>query len=240
MKRSKEKSGCVSGDTLVAYMYGELAQSEKEVFEAHLGACQACIDEFAEVSYARFDVYDWQRSEFAPLATPVIRFEGEVERSSFTARLRRILLPVPVWAVAALVFVAAGIAAVALLRSTETNETAANVRAPQLAAATSEARQTDAEQVGPGKIETKAVPGSAHENARAAAARWKPAPKNLHAPQMVRMAAAPGPRNVSRLHTVASQKSRDSSLAPRLNDFSEEEDDGLRLAELFDDVDTIY
>ena len=78
MKDKKNSSNCEFAESIVTYMYGELPIGEQEDFEAHLKDCQLCIDEFAVISEARFSVYQWQRSEFAPLETPEIRIPIKV------------------------------------------------------------------------------------------------------------------------------------------------------------------
>jgi len=51
-------------------MYGEMPVVERRGFESHLSDCHVCTDEFASVSLARFEVFDWKRVEFDVLATP--------------------------------------------------------------------------------------------------------------------------------------------------------------------------
>jgi hypothetical protein len=63
-------SGCKFSADIVPYMYGEMAVTESSAFESHLLDCGACTDEFALVSNARYEVYDWKKLEFDPLPTP--------------------------------------------------------------------------------------------------------------------------------------------------------------------------
>ena len=49
---------CKYANEIVPYMYGELASSATAEFESHLLECQLCTDEFAELSAARYEVYD--------------------------------------------------------------------------------------------------------------------------------------------------------------------------------------
>lgn len=64
---------------IVSYMYDELGAAERTQFETHLMDCGACTDEFAEVSLSRFSVFEWQKEEFDHLATPeiVIPYESQ-------------------------------------------------------------------------------------------------------------------------------------------------------------------
>ncbi len=57
---------------MLAYLYAEMPGAERELFETHLAECGSCIDEFAELSNARYAVYEWQKLEFAPMETPEI------------------------------------------------------------------------------------------------------------------------------------------------------------------------
>ncbi len=72
MKNKKIETGndCERSAEIVPYIYRELPVAELERFDHHLSGCEACRDEFAAVSFSRFSVYEWQREEFAPLATP--------------------------------------------------------------------------------------------------------------------------------------------------------------------------
>ena len=120
MKDRNHSSRCEFVEDIVAYMYGEMPAKEQDVFEAHIAECQTCIDEFAVVSDARFSVYEWQRSEFAPLETPTIRVPIEKASAAGTSWLQKfgnILFPVP--AFAALGIIAALALGFILLRSAE-------------------------------------------------------------------------------------------------------------------------
>ncbi len=57
---------------IVSYMYGELGASDRAQFETHIAECDSCTDEFAAVSLSRFSVFEWQKEEFAHLSTPTI------------------------------------------------------------------------------------------------------------------------------------------------------------------------
>ncbi|HUR97106.1 MAG TPA: hypothetical protein VMZ26_03450, partial [Pyrinomonadaceae bacterium] len=68
---------CEFGADMVPYMYAELPAKKSAAFEAHLLLCSACTDEFASLSNARYEVYDWKKLEFDGLATPT--FEAPFE-----------------------------------------------------------------------------------------------------------------------------------------------------------------
>jgi anti-sigma factor RsiW len=76
---NKTDNTCTLGGEMLAYLYDELSSEGRERFETHLEGCGQCIDEFAELSEARYSVYEWKNVEFAPLATP--RFEVPLEEA---------------------------------------------------------------------------------------------------------------------------------------------------------------
>src|SRR5688572_12265007 len=76
---NKTENSCSLGGNMLAYLYDELSSDGRECFESHLADCSLCIDEFAELSEARYSVYEWKNVEFAPLKTP--RFVVPVERT---------------------------------------------------------------------------------------------------------------------------------------------------------------
>ncbi|MBK9165543.1 MAG: zf-HC2 domain-containing protein [Acidobacteria bacterium] len=64
------ESGCERSAETLPYIYRESTDAELARFDGHLAECEACRDEFAAISFSRFSVYEWQREEFVPLATP--------------------------------------------------------------------------------------------------------------------------------------------------------------------------
>jgi len=96
MLTNGNKKKCGFEDEIVSYLYDETGAVGRRNFESHLMDCSACTDEFAAVSNARFAVFEWQKEEFAQLATPriVIPYEPRadlataVEPVGFLAGLR--------------------------------------------------------------------------------------------------------------------------------------------------------
>jgi len=72
MSNNGNKQSCTHFAEIVSYIYDELTVDQRVGFESHLSDCEICRDEFAGISNARFAVYEWQREEFAPLASPTI------------------------------------------------------------------------------------------------------------------------------------------------------------------------
>ena len=221
---------CKYSNGIVPYMYGELATSAATEFESHLLECQACTDEFAALSAARYEVYDWKKLEFDPLATPAmsIPFE-EVASTPWIEKLRAAFASG--WGLPAAAF--AGLAMVAVLlgivtsRNTGTEVVHRDVNVPvNMPANTKNLEQTStAVKTGTeGKVDTTSTERSAP---RPTVVRDSPSRRDIR----TQPAIAPRP-------TTPRDTQARAPNAPRLNDFVEEEDNSLRLAELFEDIDT--
>ncbi|MFZ1699453.1 MAG: zf-HC2 domain-containing protein [Pyrinomonadaceae bacterium] len=72
---------CDFQDEIVSYIYDEIDTAGRRRFETHLASCGSCTDEFAAVSDARFSVFEWQKEEFAHLATPEIVIPYHAKRA---------------------------------------------------------------------------------------------------------------------------------------------------------------
>ena len=70
MKGLDVKNLCPQGGDMLAYLYNEISAADRETFEVHLADCGTCIDDFAELSQSRYPVYEWKRTQFDPLPTP--------------------------------------------------------------------------------------------------------------------------------------------------------------------------
>ena len=106
---TNEQYGCEDKQTLIAYLYGELDQSERKVVDRHLATCAACS---AEVT-ALGDV----RSELGLWVPPDVELDFAIVKRSAVApsnvlRPSRWWNTVPVWAqaAAAILVLAAGAA----------------------------------------------------------------------------------------------------------------------------------
>ncbi len=64
------ENGCERSSEILPYIYRENSHADRDIFDAHLADCAECRDEFAAMSFSRYSVYEWQREEFASLATP--------------------------------------------------------------------------------------------------------------------------------------------------------------------------
>lgn len=220
-----EFSECKFSSDIVPYMYAEMAESETAAFESHLLECSTCTDEFASISNARYEVYDWKKLEFDPLETPQIAIVFETDTGvSWTEKVRAVFAQgwaVPSMAVAG-VLVATILAAAFILSEKPSPDVAANL-------------SKDVVVDEPSLQPAPKIP--------VAEVSVDPSGNRASEPQVVR---SPVPQRVSQKRSVHVARSLDvkstsaqnEQKAPRLNEFVEEEDTSVRLAELFDDIET--
>jgi anti-sigma factor RsiW len=97
MLNNGNKINCEFKDDIVSYLYDETGASERTKFENHLAHCSVCTDEFAAISNARFSVFEWQREEFADLATPEIVIPYPAKRTDEGSVTTGIWAPVRAW-----------------------------------------------------------------------------------------------------------------------------------------------
>lgn len=224
-------SKCKFESGIVPYMYGEMAVREATEFESHLLACSTCTDEFAAVSAARYEVYEWKKLEFDPLATPVMEIPQmePVGVGSWVEKLRMAFAGS--WAVPGVAF--AGLAlAVAftsflILSRSERGDVARN--------------NTNSPSGNTVALETKPAPATLAKQQPEADKNDTPSQ-----PRPVRV-SEPKPNQARRVERAIDRAPKaipvhmnatKNPKAPTLNNFDDEEDTSLRLAELFENIDT--
>jgi hypothetical protein len=121
MKNDSPKNfNCEFAPEIIDFLYGELSGERKNAFNLHLRNCADCADEIEDFSDVRFSIQDWKAAEFDGLATPKIHIPYETVKTVETQKvswfdsLRNYLTfsPVLSGAMAVLIFavlVAAGI-----------------------------------------------------------------------------------------------------------------------------------
>ena len=106
MLNNNHSSDCSFSAEILAYLYGEIGKREKSEFEEHLVNCSNCADALADSAFARFSVQEWRDAEFAHLETPLINIPYELNEAniivsdSWLARLRQYVSLSPAWAMA--------------------------------------------------------------------------------------------------------------------------------------------
>lgn len=229
------RNGCLSVDEILGYLYGELAEEKSDAFDCHLEECGECVSEFAELSQARYPVYEWKKLEFDPLPTPIFTLNRAAR-----FRIDHVLASVrTAFLVGPFRFATGGIAliliAVALFvvfnghRGSELDlkNISGGPKSPLSVEADLRPEQdsvTDAPVVS--EVVEKRVPATDRFEHRALArSRSTATKKRLSVP-------APPLRSARR---IVEDDNKD--LLPVLSQFEEVKDNSLRLTDIFDDID---
>ncbi len=237
-------SKCIFTADMVPYLYGEMSGRERSAFESHLVACTLCTDEFASISNARYEVYDWKKLEFDPLETPrfVVPSEESVESSVFgwVEKLRAVFATgwlVPGASLAALAIIS--VFAAVLISSRDDRQDIAeksdNSKISTVESSTVARATSDPETSANPEDETKNTSNEIEVDA----GDRQPKPLRIAAPahiqerNPVRNAKLTRPRPVEAKQNMALNLDK---TIPRLNEFADDEDTSLRLAELFANI----
>lgn len=231
MLKSLDISKCEFSEDVIAYMYGEMASTAISTFESHLLDCDECTDELAAVSFARYEVYDWKKLEFDPLPTPrfipVEAAEPVRATASWMDGLRASFARgrfgfVPEFALLAIGLTVAGVVYFAGINGPDT--------------AKIDTVQPVVSQPSPSRESEGSVAKNDLVNETPKA---EPAVARTGNPKRATQIKATKPPKINVARVVRTVPARQASpTIPRLNEFSEDEDTSLRLAQLFDDVDT--
>ena len=225
-------AACASGEGLVGYLYGEGDADERSRFETHLAGCDACTAEFAELSFARLDVYEWKRDEFAGMETPriTVPYRESARASVFDAIRGWFAFPAQLAA-------ASGFAVLAVVAGVWFVNPSPQERAG-IGPASTPAPVNERAFVKPA---APAEPPASDEPDDAKPAVRKPAaqapvraetkPVQVKAAERV---AQPAKTANTAPRTVPVRR----NAAPRLNDFEDEDDNTLRLGDLLAEIDT--
>jgi anti-sigma factor RsiW len=224
---------CVFAEDIVSYMYGELSAPASFAFESHLAECGECTDGFAEVSSARFEVYDWKKLEFDGLPTPsfVIPSSQSEPAMSWIEKVRAAFANS--WAtqglafggvlfaavLGGLVFFGGGDSGITTVSTEPTPVTSSPVVVPVPSPVT--------------------IPDVVASNGSATSSSEQ-APRSVQVKTTVRGSSNRRPtRRTDTIRPITAQRTVTiDDRAPRLNEFNDDEDTSLRLAQLFDDIDT--
>lgn len=256
LNNNHKNSVCAYAEPLISYLYGEIGNAEKAEFEAHLKICTACSNELAEFGFARSAVQEWRIEEFDKLATPIFNIPADVIKTktiaakasrSWFADWRQVFSFKPALAMSAFAAVVVLFGVTLLVFNFKPgNEIAGNNDNPKLVKTivsptvenVIELPKTIADDnfqksAAPiGDLPTKAI------DKKPVAPKNPPikvstnAPKN-NLPQVVPVRAIQD-TNKGNQKATAVQKSK----VPRLTDAEEEEDNSVRLADLFDEIET--
>lgn len=230
MNRLEEVNTCPAGNEMLEYLYSEISPLDQEAFELHLAECVNCIDEFAELSQSRYPVYEWKRIDFDPLTTPDILITYSACQPSlldrFTALLgfgRGVVFSGAAVSVVIAVVIAYLIMGPASVVERNDLASADPTASPKPVANISGASRPDDRmpEVSPGINDAEQIASKRVERKPPSADRTSPATTASKSKKGDQTPAQPEPMSIPVLSTA--------------EDF---EDDSLRLADLFEEIET--
>ncbi len=251
---------CAFAEQIISYLYGEINAADIDKFETHLKSCSTCGNDLKGFKSVRDSVLDWRAEEFLKLEIPIFQIPtpsraeslrtipASIERYSWFANLRRIFSFNPAWAaVLGILVFSIGIALFAF-RFSGSEEVAENKEGqnPVQAVISPKVEITKKpEEINiVGKVDEKLPPASIKNNNSSAEEKRNRqivqtkqnvkvtgnAPKN----SLNNSVRSSNEANVNIKKTSPVQKRR----VPTLTDTVEDEDNSIRLADLFAEIDT--
>jgi anti-sigma factor RsiW len=217
------------GTDLIAYIYGELDERGRNVFESHLAACDECAVELGAMSDARLGVVEWRREDFEHLATPEIVIPNmrpvvvpEREKVGMFAAFIDFIAASSAFARAGV-----GLAAAALLVGILYFAVGPNGKNDVA---------TVPENISTPALQKEAVPASVQPQVAEKNDNYierAPAPQHVNAVE--KRPVAPSRLVAKRMnHEFNRLRGEQAKIAaPRLNSFTDEEDTSLRLTDMF-------
>lgn len=254
MNNNHKNSGCGKASELVSYLYGETDAAENTAFETHLATCSMCADELEAYSGIQFSINDWKSTAFANLQTPVIEIpypkaankqEVSSVEESWLSRLSKLFTFARSWSLGAAAMAILAVCAGIFLyvsNSKESNFRAENnknsklqvsptvEKSPEQKVNNSNRNLPDAES-NPVNKQQAPVPKLAVEP-NTTKNRAVKASKTIRQPQKTETTPLPKTNDAKR------NDKKKNEIPPKIFD-DEEEDDTLRLAEMFEEIDTI-
>jgi len=213
---------CKDGGDMLGYLFNEMAEAERDRFDLHLAECGQCVDEFAALSQAHYPVYEWKQIEFEPMATPLIVLPSA--KVSLFDKVRAAFAFRPG-------FAAAGVAA-AILLTAVAGLAWFGLKGGSNDVAVAENPKPEPSPVR--KVEQPVVFTPKEDEVAAADSRPKVEEPIV---REVKPAKAKADRPVVKEAKIVTPARRNVPM-PRLAEFKDDEDDSLRLAEMFNDIDT--
>lgn len=240
---------CNHAVDVVSYLYNEIGGAEKREFESHLTGCNTCSAELAAFSGVRLSVNTWRAQEFDPLATPVIDipFETPAEpaagwRGTILTDFKRLFAfspwpPAAVGFAALAVFIGLGFFAFSYLNKPESNFAKNSSSGPVVSPTVETGKDTkevaevnNNTQPKGGDKSAPTVKTIEPESGAVKISATQNTPKNKP--------VKAGPDTAAPKKAVDKPNTQQNQKAPNLNNYTEEEDKTLRLADLFEEIDT--
>lgn len=252
-----QKSPCRYAMQIVSRLYGETDAAETAEFDAHLKNCSFCADELKNCGFVRSSILEWRDEEFSNLATPAFEIPkinsvnsvsvvtNSTESKSIFDGLKSLFSFKPAFAALAFLIACAAVAFIAINFSGGDKEFAANQTnnsTKKIASPIDEIKEKPTEtKLAEDKIE-KTPTQEVAESPREVKTDKIVMPNKA----IVKTSNVPAPKinseNTVSSHSASKDKnpkpaSIQKQRVPSLNNIEVEEDDSIRLAELFDEID---
>lgn len=256
MLNNNNHFSCAFAGQIVSYIYDEATAAERKEFETHLPNCLSCADEIAGFGLVRSSINEWRKKdEIFTLDAPALEIPNlrtanlaqtvSSEKVSLFDELRKLFTISPAWAAGfAALIVCVGL--IWLFFGNSKNDLAANIN-----------KQTEV----PPAVENKSVEQSKEETASVTNSQTEDStdvPQKVEEveqkPNSPRNKAVKAANTTPKLKSVTPktnnamaenrQNNRNKSryvqkqTTPTLSDMKEEEDNSLRLSELFEEIGT--
>lgn len=257
-----QNSGCGFGEKLVSYLYDEISGLEKEKFDIHLDDCKSCVEEYSSFGIVRSSLGEWRDFEFAPLETPQINlstFEPvavaeSTGRGSWLKLIQSFFITTPRWVTtvsfATVLAVILGIGIAGLnnsyspdvsegKRGTDQVETEVTEQIKPINKTVESANNdpTYDETIVPKPELLKGTPPNDSGFPKSAATKEKRRTDNSLTAKEPKVKTTNRPNETA---TANKNRTVDKNLIPgeipKLTNFPVEEDNSLRLADLFDEI----
>lgn len=250
---------CEFGLESIEYLYDQLGEAQKSKFEAHLHNCLSCSAEFSAFAEVRSSISDWKNLEFSNLTAPVISIPyKEAEKtninvkvgSSWLDNLRVLFAFSPVWktaAASALIIVFAGVVYLVFNSSTQ-NELAGMDNKPIVNTEASPAIEKNLEtnDLSSKSSEPSQISQDFSQSEKETSGKVKNVPVKIltdsakkDSSPVKKVKSLQASETPKKNAVNVKPKSSEMQNLPRLNALPEDdEDDSLRLADLFAEIET--
>jgi hypothetical protein len=267
LDKSKNNMPCSFSKQVISYFYNETEASELKDFEAHLETCETCLDELSGFNAVRSSISEWRKIEFSGLETPIFNFlpvptekttdypvsSGQNWWMDFKERF----FPASsIWAasVFAALILCVGLSFIIFNHSNKPEVAGLNKMENSIAVSNAAEIKRESNDNFPGSNSLEqssnefvqepvlnnkgaaAVNDSAPETFVTKVANELNANKKRNSPRETKKTTSTGRKSNSTINTGKPPLSKTGKM-PFLTDIEEVEDESLRLADLFDEVD---
>jgi anti-sigma factor RsiW len=247
---NNHKNSCDFSDQIVAFVYDEIGNSERNIFEKHIETCASCAKDVASFSEAHLLVRAWRDDEFASLASSEIALPTSITNSGTGINLwfERIasliaISPTRIAFASAVVLALffAGIFFVAVNRDDQ-RHIAANVGQPSASVNGNDSGKSPQEtrlSVSNASHSGETVPNSAQASTREIQQpNSAPVEKTIRT-NVGRLSTVPKPHSfaTTNVRKPVNQVKRNETEIPQIQlEIDSDSNDGVRLRDIFDEV----